>query len=73
MNTVFEYGFGAGEINIHESIYPKLITLWNQSPRHYRNFLRDWYFTHGQCEKILDKIEEWVKVEQDQNLYLNEY
>lgn len=64
--------------NVHPSVYQKLIQLWNCGPRHYRNYLRSWGFTHGQCEKILDKIEEWVKLQSDQyryenNLYINEY
>lgn len=69
---IYEYVFG-GSICVHESIYPKLIELWNRSPRHYRNYLTGWGFTHGQCEKILDKIEEWIKVNREVEFYINEY
>lgn len=72
-STCQEYVFGQNLINIHPSIYPKLIRLWNLGPRHYRDFLRSWHFSHGECEKILDKLQEWVKVQKDQNMYLNEY
>lgn len=60
------------EPNVHPSIYPKLIELWNRGPRHYRNYLQYWNFTHGECEKILDKIQEWSKLN-NKGEYLNEY
>lgn len=59
--------------NVHPSIYLKLIRLWNLSPRHYRKYLTGWGFTHGQSEKILDNIEEWVKKQEDSVEYPNEY
>lgn len=60
--------------NVHPSIYPKLIDLWNKGPRHYRDYLCGWGFTHGECEKILDKLREWVKLqEMDKVDYINEY
>jgi hypothetical protein len=49
--------------NVHPSVYPKLIALWNKGPRHYRDYLCGWGFTHGECEKILDKLREWAIVE----------
>ena len=42
--------------NIHRSIYPKLIELWNKSPKYYRNYLRYWGFTRGEQDKIRKKI-----------------
>ena len=72
-HTIHEYEFGKHYPNVHESIYPHLIKLWNISPRHYRKYLTGWHFTHGECEKILDKVQEWAKVQGNQDLYLNEY
>lgn len=59
--------------NVHPSIYPKLIHLWHLGPRNYKKYLTGWGFTHGECEKILNKIKEWEKAQGGSNLHPNEY
>lgn len=49
-------------INPHESIFPKLIQLWNTAPEglEYYNYLAKLWTKKPQADEILVIIQEWI-------------
>lgn len=59
-------------MNLHTSIFPKLIDLFNRSPKKYYDYLYSFCFSRKEAKEILTIVNNWI-IETNYHTYLNDH